>query len=192
MKIVLFIFIISLSALAQLKNNTILIQTTVGDIKIQLHEETPITAENFKTYLNEGFYNGKIFHRVVSNFVVQAGGFNAPMVYTPATHPEIINEAQFAKSNLRGTIAMARRKEPNTARAQFYFNLVDNTNLDWDGENNKFGFCVFGEIIEGIEVMDYIGEVPTGNRTFTYNGQEYTFKDVPKYPILILSTKIEE
>ena len=119
----------------------------------------PITVENFLAYVNAGFYVNTLFHRVVAGFVVQAGGFVAGPTPKPATRAPITLEANKGLKNLRGTIAMARQSEPDTANAQFYFNLVDNPSLDFGSAENPLGYAVFGRVITGQEVVDEIGIV---------------------------------
>jgi cyclophilin family peptidyl-prolyl cis-trans isomerase len=191
MKLIIAVLFLTSIASAQSVPTQVEIKTTMGNITVELDSNTPITSNNFYKYASDGFYNGQIFHRVISGFVIQAGGFKAVMTYMPPTYTTIVNESSFAKSNLRGTIAMARTRDPNSAQAQFYFNLVDNTKLDIDTENDKPGYCVFGEIIQGIEVIDSISKVPTGDRIYSEDGEDYTFKDVPVYPILILEMVIK-
>jgi peptidyl-prolyl cis-trans isomerase A (cyclophilin A) len=191
MKSIITLLFLSAVAMAQDLPKEVLIKTTMGDITVELDENTPLTSNNFYQYASEGFYNGQIFHRVVSDFVIQAGGFEAVMNYRTPTHPEIINESQLAKSNLRGTISMARTSDPNSARAQFFFNLVDNIKLDIDLENDKAGFCVFGEITKGLEVIDSIASVPVGDRIYRHEGEDYTFENVPVYPIVILEMTVK-
>lgn len=143
----------------------IIMSTSKGDIHIQLDEEnTPMTAENFLTYVREGFYNNTIFHRVIDGFMIQGGGFTADMKQK-ATQTAIKNEAKAAKPNKRGTIAMARTMEPHSATAQFFINVVDNAFLNFSGENLQgYGYCVFGEVVEGMDVVDAIAKVKTGQR----------------------------
>lgn len=143
----------------------ILINTSKGDIRLNLHtEHTPETAENFLSYVRSGFYNDTIFHRVIDGFMVQGGGFNAQMDNKPTQKP-IKNEAKSAKPNLRGTIAMARTNDPHSATAQFFINVADNAFLNFTGEHAQgYGYCVFGEVVEGMDVVDAIAKVTTGAR----------------------------
>lgn len=143
----------------------IVLETNFGTIKIALDEtNTPITAENFKQYVTEGFYDGTIFHRVISNFMIQGGGFEPGLVKKNTRDP-IENEATNATNNKRGTIAMARTNDPHSATAQFFINVVDNSFLDFTAPNdNGWGYCVFGETIEGLDVIDKIKEVKTGTQ----------------------------
>jgi len=143
----------------------IIIKTSKGDIQLQLHDENaPTTAENFRAYLRDGFYNGTIFHRVIPGFMIQGGGMTSDMSQK-ATRENIKNEAKTAKPNKRGTISMARTSDPHSATAQFFINVVDNSFLNFTAENAQgFGYCVFGEVVEGMEIVDEIAKVATGNQ----------------------------
>ncbi|MBA2652413.1 MAG: peptidyl-prolyl cis-trans isomerase [Tatlockia sp.] len=143
----------------------VLISTTKGDIQLQLHEENaPKTVENFLNYVRSGFYNDTIFHRVIDGFMVQGGGMNTDMSQK-TTESTVKNEAKGAKPNKRGTIAMARTSDPHSATAQFFINVVDNAFLNYSGENPQgYGYCVFGEVVEGMDVIDAIAKVKTGQR----------------------------
>ena len=143
----------------------ILINTSKGDIHLKLDEEnTPNTAANFLKYVRSGFYNDTIFHRVIDGFMIQGGGFNAGMETKP-TGNAINNEAKAAKPNKRGTIAMARTMDPHSATAQFFINVADNAFLNHSGEQTQnYGYCVFGEVVEGMDVVDMIAKVKTGQR----------------------------
>ncbi|MFZ1391903.1 MAG: peptidylprolyl isomerase [Dokdonella sp.] len=141
-----------------------MIKTSLGDITVELNaEKAPKSVENFLQYAKEGFYNGTIFHRVINNFMIQGGGFT-PDLHQKPTKPSIPNEAKNGLSNLRGTIAMARTPDPNSATAQFFINLVDNRNLDFvsDERAETWGYAVFGKVVEGMDVVDAIKVVPTG------------------------------
>lgn len=143
----------------------VVISTSKGDIQIQLDtENTPGTAENFLSYIRNGFYNDTIFHRVIDGFMIQGGGLNADMQQKPTEEP-IKNEAKNAKPNKRGTIAMARTMDPHSATAQFFINVADNGFLNYSGDHAQgFGYCVFGEVVEGMDVVDAIAKVKTGQR----------------------------
>ncbi len=140
----------------------ITLQTTHGDIKIELDtEHTPKTAQNFLTYAKEGFYEGTIFHRVINGFMIQGGGFDAKMEQKQ-TRATIENEADKGQKNKRGTIAMARTSDPHSASAQFFINVADNDFLNFSAKSaNGWGYCVFGKVIEGMDVVDKIKAVPT-------------------------------
>lgn len=149
--------------------------TSKGTIVVELdREKAPITVSNFLRYVEDGFYDGTIFHRVVPDFVIQGGGFT-PDLTRKDTRPPIINESNNGLSNLRGTIAMARTNDPDSATSQFYINLVDNTSLDYAPD--RPGYAVFGRVIEGMDVVDAIAAVETTTR----NG----FNDVPVENIVI-------
>lgn len=153
------------------------LETSMGDIVLALEEEAaPVTVKNFLTYVEEGFYDGTIFHRVIPNFMIQGGGLTVDM-RRKKTHEPIVNE--FKLSNLRGTIAMAKlRDNPNSATSQFFISLSDNSrNLD----NQNGGFTVFAKVIEGMDVVDAIAAVKT-----TRKGR---FANLPVKPVLIKSAK---
>jgi peptidyl-prolyl cis-trans isomerase B (cyclophilin B) len=136
--------------------------TNHGDILIELNEEkAPLSCENFKQYVTDGHYDGTIFHRVIKGFMIQGGGF-MPDMMQKATRENIENEAKNGLSNKRGTLAMARTMEPHSASSQFFINLKDNNFLDYPGQDG-WGYCVFGEVTEGMDVVDSIEQVTTGN-----------------------------
>jgi cyclophilin family peptidyl-prolyl cis-trans isomerase len=140
----------------------ITIKTNHGDIKVKLFDDkAPITCENFRQYVAEGFFNDTIFHRVIPNFMIQGGGMEADMSQK-ATRDPIKNEADNGESNRRGTLAMARTMDVNSATAQFFINLRDNDFLDHG--TRDFGYAVFGEVVDGMDVVDAIAAVPTGNK----------------------------
>ncbi|MEO7386112.1 MAG: peptidylprolyl isomerase [Gammaproteobacteria bacterium] len=151
------------------------IETSVGDFVIQLDEvRSPLTVPNFLQYVNDGFYNGTIFHRVVNGFVIQGGGYTADMTTKPPRQP-LVNESGNGLSNRRGSVAMARTGEPHSADAQFYVNLADNVALD--PKPTRWGYAVFGDVIQGMEVVDEIGHRPTGSNA--------GMQDVPLEPVVI-------
>ena len=152
--------------------------TSLGSIIVQLNQDkAPKTVENFLTYVKSGFYNETIFHRVIEGFMIQGGGMDKDMKTKP-THPSIENEASNGLSNLFGTIAMARTSDPHSATAQFFINTEDNRGLDFQSETEQgWGYCVFGEVVEGIEVVNTIEEQTTTTR----NGHQ----DVPEEIIYI-------
>lgn len=160
----------------------VVMETSLGSIKLELNEEkAPISVENFLSYADKGFYNDTIFHRVIKGFVIQGGGFTADMK-AKETAPPIRNEADNGLKNERGTIAMARTFALDSATSQFYINLQNNTNLDHKGPRvSDFGYAVFGRVIEGMEVVDAIAGVATGNKD--------SFQNVPKEPVVIKSIK---
>ncbi len=139
----------------------VLIKTSKGDIKLKLlSDKAPITVENFLAYVDSGHYNGTIFHRVIPNFMIQGGGFT-PDMRQKSTLAPIKNEAQNGVSNRRGTIAMARTQVTDSATSQFFINVVDNEGLNYKSPND-YGYCVFGEVVEGMDVVDAIRMVRTG------------------------------
>lgn len=157
----------------------VLFHTSLGDMTLELDaEKAPITVKNFLDYVDAGFYDGTIFHRVIRGFMLQGGGMTADMVQK-ATRDPIRNEADNGLKNLRGTLSMARTSDKDSATAQFFVNLVDNAFLDHSGRN--FGYAVFGRVVEGLEVMDKIGSVQTG--------RSQGHADVPEEPIVILSAR---
>lgn len=146
------------------KMTTVRIETSKGVIVAELDEEkAPETVENFLSYAREKFYDGTIFHRVIDGFMIQGGGFSSDMVAKEGK-PPIKNEAGNGLKNLRGTLAMARTQVVDSASSQFFINLVDNGFLDHKNRSPAgFGYAVFGKVVEGMEVVDAIGGVPTGN-----------------------------
>lgn len=143
----------------------ITLHTNFGDITIELDlENTPVTAENFISYVKNGHYDGTIFHRVMNGFMIQGGGFDVDMKQK-ATQAQIKNEANKGMANKKGTIAMARTSDPHSASAQFFINVADNDFLNFTAESaNGWGYCVFGKVIEGMDVVDKIKKVPTTTR----------------------------
>ena len=172
-------------ALAQTpsSNPKVLLKTSKGDITLELYPaRAPITVKNFLTYVNDKFYDGTIFHRVIPGFMVQGGGMTAEMS-EKAARPTIKNEAGNGLKNDRGTIAMARLPEPDTAGSQFFINLVNNDRLNHkDNSVEGFGYCVFGKVLAGLDVVDAIAQVPRGNKR--------GHGDVPLEPVTILSATV--
>ena len=142
--------------------------TNAGSFVIELDvDRAPLTVENFLTYAREGHYDGTIFHRVIQGFVAQAGGYTGDFQLKP-TERMVVNEAGNGLSNLRGTVGLARTSDPHSGNSQFYINLVDN--LDLNPRPTRWGYAVFGTVVEGMEVVDEIGHVPTGsNAVFERN-----------------------
>ena len=143
----------------------ITLHTNFGDISIELNEEkAPETAANFKQYAQDGFYDGTVFHRVISNFMIQGGGFSTEMEQKTTRAP-VRNEADNGLKNTKGSIAMARTMDPHSATAQFFINVADNGFLDHKSKDMQgWGYCVFGEVTEGLNVVDKIKGVKTGNK----------------------------
>lgn len=161
------------------------LETNYGDIVIELNaEKAPNTVANFLSYVNDGFYDGTIFHRVIKDFMIQGGGFTEEFVQKTPKAP-IQNEANNGLSNVRGSVAMARTGDPHSATAQFFINTVDNNFLDFRGESGAaWGYAVFGQVIEGMDVVDAIRAVSTGNQ----NGHG----DVPNEIVMINSATVVE
>ncbi len=159
--------------------------TRFGTITLKLDaEKAPVTVENFLRYAREGFYDGTIFHRVISNFMIQGGGLE-PGMREKATQAPIKNEADNGLPNRRGTIAMARTMEPHSATAQFFINVKDNTFLNYSGPTPQgWGYCVFGEVVDGMDVVDQIKDVPTGNAGY--------HQDVPLEDVVIEKVEVED
>lgn len=161
------------------------IRTTFGAIKLELDaEKAPQTVANFLSYARDGFYDGTIFHRVIDNFMIQGGGFDAEMQQKSTGEP-IENEADNGLKNDFGTIAMARTMDPHSATAQFFINVKDNDFLNHTGKNMQgWGYAVFGRVVQGSEVLDKIRAVPTTSR----GGHQ----DVPVDPVIIESVEVTE
>ncbi len=143
-----------------MSNPLVLMETSSGDILLELFaDKAPATVENFLRYVDEGFYDNTIFHRVIKNFMIQGGGFGVRMDEKP-THEPICNEAGNGLKNTRGALAMARTSEPHSATAQFFINLVDNEELDHSDESTQgYGYCVFGRVEDGMDVVDRIARL---------------------------------
>ncbi len=167
---------------AKQSNPKVIMKTSKGDITVELFaDKAPITVENFLSYVDENFYDGTIFHRVIKNFMIQGGGLTADFTEKPAK-PPIKNEAANGQKNKRGTIAMARMPDIDSATCQFYINHVDNPFLDHkDNTPEGFGYAVFGKVIEGMDVVDAIANVKTMTK--------HSMNDVPRETILIISVR---
>ncbi len=162
-------------------NTNVIMETSQGTIKIELEDDkAPITVKNFLAYVDESFYDGTIFHRVISNFMIQGGGFE-PGMKQKRTKGNIKNESTNGLSNKRGTLAMARTSEPDSASSQFFINVVDNGFLDRAQARDRVGYCVFARVTEGMDVVDKIKGVATGNR----GGHG----DVPTQDVVITSVR---
>ena len=164
-------------------NPVVVIATSFGDVTVELFKDkAPVSVENFLQYAREGFYEGTIFHRIERHFVVQGGGYS-PELVEKSTRGPIQNEATNGLRNVRGTVAMARRRALRSATSQFYFNLSDNAQLDHRGYTpDEFGYAVFGRVLSGMDVVDRIGAVET--RTVG------DFDAVPVEPVLIKGVRI--
>ena len=171
------------AAPAQLPTGDVIVvmKTSMGDITIKLYkDEAPLSVANFMVYVNRKFYDGTIFHRVIPTFMIQGGGYTADMTKKP-TAPPIKNEAQNGLKNTRGSVALARTADPNSAAAQFFINVKDNPGLDYPKPDGA-GYAVFGQVISGMEVVDKIKDVPTGIKAGA--------KDVPNEPVIIHSIRL--
>lgn len=158
------------------ENTQVLLETDLGNIRIELYDSlAPITVKNFLAYVDSGFYNGTIFHRIVPNFVVQGGGYTFDFA-EKQTLPEIKNESDNGLNNDYKTIAMARTADPDSASSQFYFNLKDNPSLNAQGEAK--GYTVFGRVIAGMDIVEKISQEPTG--------MFKSFPEAPNYAVRIL------
>ncbi len=161
----------------------ITLKTNHGEIVIELDtEKAPKTSENFLQYVRDGHYDGTLFHRVISNFMVQGGGYGPGMVEKPTRDP-IENEAKYGLSNLIGTIAMARTMAPHSASSQFFINVADNKFLDYPGQDG-WGYCVFGKVTSGMDVVDKIKSVATTN--------SMGHQDVPSEDVVIEKAIVKE
>lgn len=164
------------------KNPVVVFETSLGTFEIELNsEKAPLSAANFLKYVDDGFYSGTIFHRVIPDFMIQGGGFTESMSQKPTREP-IKNEASNGLKNLRGTVAMARTSDINSATAQFFVNTVDNGFLDHRNTSpSGYGYAVFGKVVSGMDVIDKIRAVPTANKGMHEN--------VPVTPVVIKSAK---
>mgnify|MGYP001596666220 FL=1 len=161
----------------------IIFETNMGKICIEVDaEKAPITAKNFIDYVESGFYEGTIFHRVIKNFMVQGGGFSEDMSEKP-TKNEIENEAKNGLKNTKYTVAMARTMAPHSASSQFFINTADNAFLDYPGQDG-WGYCVFGEVVEGQDIVDKINEVSTSNHGM--------HADVPEDSVIIKKATLKK
>lgn len=161
------------------------LQTNQGDILIELNaEKAPNTVANFLNYVNSGFYDGTVFHRVINNFMIQGGGFEAGMKQKPTEAP-VKNEADNGLKNNKYTLAMARTSDPHSATAQFFINVADNDFLNFTAPTpNGWGYAVFGQVVEGTEIVDKIKGVRTGNKGF--------HQDVPVEDVIIEKATVAE
>lgn len=168
------------------KNPVVTIQTSMGTITAELFaDKAPISTKNFIDYAKSGFYDGTVFHRVIANFMIQGGGLDAELNPRPGQRTPIKNEADNGLKNERGTLAMARTNAPDSATAQFFINVKDNGFLDHRSKTPQgYGYAVFGKVTSGMDVVDKIKEVPTGNVGM--------HQDVPKSPVTIESVTVKE
>lgn len=164
---------------------TVEMTTSLGKITLELYpEKAPKTVEMFLYNAKHGFYEATVFHRVINGFMIQGGGFNANMEEKKTRTPALQNEAGNGLSNDRGTVAMARTQDPHSARAQFFINLKDNAFLNHRAptDGRSWGYAVFGKVVQGMDVVDQIARVPTGNHGY--------YQDVPTTPVVIKDVKI--
>jgi len=163
------------------------LETSLGVIEIELdRDRAPVTVENFVRYVEEGFYDGLVFHRVVEGFMIQGGGFQPDGTWREG-HSPIRSEAGNGLKNERGTIAMARSSDPDTATSQFYINTVDNPGLDYPNPDG-YGYAVFGKVFEGMDVVDAIESAPTGDKATPYGA----ISDWPVTDIVIVRAYLKE
>ncbi len=166
------------------KNPVVLMDTSMGNIKIELFaDKAPITVKNFLGYVADKHYDGVVFHRVIPNFMIQGGGFE-PGMKEKKTKAPIKNESSNGEANSRGTLAMARTNVPDSASSQFFINLKDNSFLDKAQSQDRVGYCVFGKVTEGMDVVDKIAAVRTGKKG--------PHGDVPVADVTIKSATVEE
>ena len=182
--LILSIFFFASPLWAVSSNPQVVLETSEGIIEIELMRDVaPISTSNFLNYVEEGFYNGTIFHRVISGFMIQGGGFTSSMKQK-ATNKPILNEADNGLSNLRGTLAMARTSDPHSATGQFFINHSDNKFLDHKAKSGQgWGYAVFGKVTQGLPVVDIIASTKTGSRS--------GMGDVPKENIIIISASVK-
>jgi cyclophilin family peptidyl-prolyl cis-trans isomerase len=172
----------------QVKGPQVLLETSMGNIIIGFYpDQAPLSVENFIAYVEAGHYDGLVFHRVIPDFMIQAGGHEADLTARDGGRAPIRNESDNGMSNTRGTIAMARTGDPHSASSQFFINHTDNTSLNF-GENpqspNGWGYTVFGTVLEGMDVVDAIAAVPTGNAGGMQN--------VPVEPVTIVAASVDQ
>jgi peptidyl-prolyl cis-trans isomerase A (cyclophilin A) len=167
------------------KNPVVLMETTLGNVKIELFEkEAPISVKNFLEYANSGYYANTIFHRVIPGFMAQGGGLTANLTPKPGSLAPIKNEADNGLKNDRGTISMARTGDPNSATSQFFINVVNNNMLNRPNPDG-FGYAVFGKVVEGMDVVDKMIAAPQTRKNSV-------FQNVPTEPIVIKSVKLQK
>ncbi len=165
-------------------NPKVLMKTTMGNITIELYpDKAPTSVKNFLSYVNENFYDGTIFHRVIKGFMIQGGGLTVDFEEKSAK-ASIQNESKNGLKNKRGTLAMARMAEPHTGTSQFFINHVDNPGLDYGRAADGWGYCVFGKVTQGMDVVDAIATAPTMTK--------YGMRDVPRETIQIISITLIE
>jgi peptidyl-prolyl cis-trans isomerase B (cyclophilin B) len=180
-KLLLFVLALGLALPVLAANPQVEIKTSMGTMTVELFaDKAPATVDNFLQYAKDGFFDGTIFHRVIDDFMIQGGGFDKDMKQKP-TRPPIANEAKNGLKNEAGTLAMARTRDPQSATAQFFINLKSNTFLDYPGQDG-WGYAVFGKVTQGMDVVQKIAKVPTGNVGMNQN--------VPLQPVVIESARV--
>ena len=178
----LILIVLSSSALAE--NPIVKLETSEGDITVVLFaDKSPKTVENFLTHVDEGFYENTVFHRIIDNFMVQGGGFDVDL-NQKKTERKVINESKNRLHNDRGTLAMARTSDPDSAGSQFFINQRNNPRLDWTPF--KPGYTVFGEVITGMRIVDFMASTPTGNAVGKTDKGQMPLQNVPLDPIVLL------
>ena len=178
----LTLIVLSSSALAE--NPIVKLETSEGDITVVLFaDKSPKTVENFLAHVDEGFYENTVFHRIIDNFMVQGGGFDVDLKQKK-TERKVINESKNRLHNDRGTLAMARTSDPDSAGSQFFINQRNNPRLDWTPF--KPGYTVFGEVITGMRIVDFMASTPTGNAVGKTDKGQMPLQNVPLDPIVLL------
>ena len=178
----LTLFVLSSSALAE--NPIVKLETSEGDITVVLFaDKSPKTVENFLAHVDEGFYENTVFHRIIDNFMVQGGGFDVDLKQKK-TERKVINESKNRLHNNRGTLAMARTSDPDSAGSQFFINQRNNPRLDWTPF--KPGYTVFGEVITGMRIVDFMASTPTGNAVGKTDKGQMPLQNVPLDPIVLV------
>ena len=180
--LILILIVLSSSALAE--NPIVKLETSEGDITVVLFaDKSPKTVENFLAHVDEGFYENTVFHRIIDNFMVQGGGFDVDLKQKK-TERKVINESKNRLHNDRGTLAMARTSDPDSAGSQFFINQRNNPRLDWTPF--KPGYTVFGEVITGMRIVDFMASTPTGNALGKTDKGQMPLQNVPLDPIVLL------
>ena len=165
-------------------NPVLTLETNMGEVTVLLYaDKAPKTVENFLAHVDEGFYENTVFHRVIDNFMVQGGGFDVDLRQKESGR-SVINESKNRLHNDRGTLAMARTSDPDSAGSQFFINQRDNPRLDWTPFQQ--GYTVFGEVISGMRIVDFMASTPTGNATGSVDGAAIPLRDVPLDPLVLL------
>ncbi len=182
---VMLFLMLPLSAVEKKENPKVILVTSMGEIELELYpDKASVSVENFLSYVQSGFYDSTIFHRVIDGFMIQGGGFDKDFNRKETLDP-IVNEATNGLKNKRGTVAYARTGVINSATSQFFINLVDNDFLNYKNNTPQgYGYAVFGKVVRGMDVVDEIAKVKTGIQK--------GMKDVPKKPVVILSVKVIE